>query len=114
MGAALFCDQNFLIAASDAGPSYESKIIHVVSREAATLAVGLWTLVEIARARDEKTMIEIAALLDRLRPLWLPERRSLQRYRSFAHWHTLRPIWSTGLYRLVGNILLWNLRGRCD
>jgi hypothetical protein len=36
-----------------AGPRYESKIVLGVSRGAVRPVVGLWTLVEIARARGE-------------------------------------------------------------
>jgi len=53
---------------------------------------GFYFAIEIARARDENTMIENAALLDRLRPKWLPERRSLQKEEvSAAFFKFLRP-----------------------
>jgi hypothetical protein len=64
----VFCDQNFLIGISNAGEEYRSKLADLVKQGIVTFVLGLWTLVEIARARDESMMAELAAIADEPSP----------------------------------------------
>jgi len=79
-GELVYCDQNFLIAVRDAGQQYQERVQRAVTSGQVKFVVGLWSLVEVARARDESAMVGLATVIDGLRPGFLRERRRLQRH----------------------------------
>ena len=79
-GGYVYCDHNFLITLRDAGQQYGECVQKAVATGQVRFVLSLWSLVEVARARDELEMVTLAAVIDGLRPGWLPERERLQRH----------------------------------
>lgn len=80
MGDVIYCDQNFLISVSQERDEYKARLSQMSEGGSLVFVLGLWTLVEIARARNPVMMAQLAAVADALQPGWFPERRWLQHY----------------------------------
>ena len=106
MTQTIFCDQNFLIAISEAGGDYLRGLSGLAESGEVNFVLDLWTLVEIARSPNELTMAEVASAADSLQPVWLSERTMVQRHevsaRFFAHLGV--PYARPNVFRTLGEV----------
>jgi hypothetical protein len=76
-----FLDQNAVLALGRKArnPEFRKKLDAMLATGALTIVVSSWHLIETANTTKVERAIELADFIDSLKPLWLLERRDIQR-----------------------------------
>jgi len=75
----IYCDQNFLIGIGKETSKYKKRFHRLVAAGKISLVVSLYHWLEMARGSNPANGLALADFVDSLNPLWLRERRILQR-----------------------------------
>ncbi len=75
----VYCDHNFVITAHDADKKYQDCLRRLASEGKVTYVVLTSHWLEMARDKDPVRGLRVAQFADSLNPLWLCERRGIQR-----------------------------------
>lgn len=74
----VYCDQNCLIDLEhEHGASH--RLVEAMDRNNVRIVLSPWHWVEVARNSNDANLIKLANFADSLDPVWLPERRTVQR-----------------------------------
>ena len=76
----VYCDQNFLSDVHNANPEYRHRICQLITDGQISLVISPYHWLETARIPNPENALARADFIDSLNPLWLRERRILQRH----------------------------------
>ncbi len=79
MPVLLFCDQNFLIGLGRQRQAYQKRLRGLLSDEKVRLVLSPWHWVEMAMGKNTAASLALADYAESLEPLWVRERRTLQK-----------------------------------
>jgi len=84
MAVLIYCDQNFLIRIGKESGPYQDRIRELISANDVILVISAWHWVELARDRNHARGLALADFAESLQPMWIRERRDLQRHEAEA------------------------------
>jgi len=76
----VYCDQNFLIRIGKENGEYKAGLQKLVREGEIVLVLSAWHWVEMAQGKNQKASLALADFADSLQPMWIRERRILQRH----------------------------------
>lgn len=82
MALVIYCDQNFLIKIGKESSAYQVRLRELISAKELILVISAWHWVEMARGKDHARGLALAEFAESLEPLWIRERRDLQRHEA--------------------------------
>lgn len=88
--AVTYLDQNALIELGRHArrPEFRQKLDEAVSAGGLTVVLSSWHLTETAHTAELSKALELAEFMDSLKPLWLFERRDIQRFDVEEHFYS--------------------------
>jgi hypothetical protein len=75
----VFCDQNFLIGLGRQGEPYQERLKGLLAGQKVRFVLSPWHWVEMARGKNPTASLALADYAESLEPLWVRERRTLQK-----------------------------------
>lgn len=79
MPVRIYCDHSFLIKLGLAPADYKARLHRAIQAQELAFVVSTWHWVEMARSPNSSIALRLADFIDSLNPLWLRNRRHLQR-----------------------------------